>query len=793
MNTNNLKIAWRAAWKTKLFTTLNILGLAIGFAGFILAYAYINRENSYDAWNDNYENIYLVGLENGSKHSDLTPTMVAPTFADQIPEIALAGRVSYAAFEVPFISDERVYFMKSWLGADRSIAEIFQVETAGMDLSKPKEGQTVLISPPVGERLFPNETSPFEASKTIALASTQGLPQNIDGITKERPLSNLNFECIGFVDDLAAAQGFGTASLYQTYIQVKPGANIEALTAKINQVYAQHVLPKSDGLSADSKQGKLYLDALKNLHLRPQHGSTTGYYMVLALGVLSVLILVLACINFANLMIVQAQQRAKEIGVKKIFGVSRKALARQFLFEVFIQCLIAAFIALFFVLITWNTMRTYFQYDFAAFEFSKIILLQLGVALFSTTLFSGLYPALMLSGYRPVAILKGNFQSSHKTTVLRNGLLTFQFVIAFIFISTMLIVGRQLDYINHSDKGFSTDQVLYVKNMALYNSPEDFDEVRTRLKSYPGVQYAAVSSNVPGGNTPKQYEFLLADKAFRLDHIAVDGEYFETLDMTLLAGRLFQDASGADTSNIIINRAAAKVMGIKEPIGKTILRGETSYRVIGLVQDSKMEGFEQAVRPTVYTPNAMGNFPEGVPKVEILIKLSSGRVQNTLQVLQENWHTINPKDGELFNYEFLDQKYAHLHADQEKLKNAFTAFAYLILLVALIGLFAMSAYAINLREKEVGIRKVLGADIRQIIILLNKPFIRLVAVAILIATPIAWWGANQWLNTFAYRIELSWWIFVIAAAFALTLAFITVSYQTIKAAFINPVKTLKNE
>lgn len=793
MNINHLKIALRAAGKSKLFTFLNIFGLAIGFAGFILAYAYINRERSYDAWNSNYENIYLIGNEQEGSFSDLTPAGLSPVLQEKLPEIALAGRITQFAYECAFISDNDIFFVKRWLTADKSIARIFQMEAAGYSIAASNAPQVGIFSKEVGRKLFPNETGPIAEPKMVALVNeSSGFYEQVHAIGDNSRLSNIQYDYVAFKDDVAETAGNGNVPSYQTYIQVKPGTDIRALTTKINQIYQGEVLgtaPKDQRIST----GSLYLDPLKNLHLHPKHGSATAYHMVIALGSLSIIILVLACVNFANMMMVQAQQRAREIGVKKLFGVSRARLTRQFMTEVFLQCLLAAALATLLVYLSWGAMKTYFQYDFDRFQFNQTILFQLGMAVLATTLISGLYPAIILSGFRPVAVLNGRFQTSHKTATLRHALLTFQFVIAFLFISSMLVINRQLDYMKNSDKGFSVDQVLYVKNMAWYNDTKDFETVRTALKSHPGVRYATVASNVPGGNAPKSYAFQYQAKETTLDHIAVDLEYFETLDITTLAGRSFSHISSRDTSQIILNTSAAKAMGIIDPIGQVITQGERPYHIIALVEDSKMGGFEQLVRPTVYTLDPIGTLPTGVFKVEILIKLASDRVQNTLKALQANWATINPKDGQHFNYEFLDQKFAHSFADQEKLKNAFTAFSYLILLVALIGLFAMSAYAIHIRQKEIGIRKVLGADVKQIFLLLNKPFIRLVTMAIAIAAPIAWWASSKWLHTFAYRIELSWWIFLIGAGIALSLAVLTVCYQAIRAALANPVESLRDE
>ena len=796
MNTNNLKIAWRAAWKSKLFTVLNVLGLAIGFAGFILAYAYINRENSYDAWNPHYDNIYLIGLEEKGNASDLTPAALAPAVKTALPEVELVGRVARAPFETPFISNDDMFYIKHWLGADRSIAEIFDIEVSGLSLNTSHEGQIGLFSPEVGRALFPREQAKaFAQPKPVNLLNEQsGFTENIHGISKPHLLSNFEFDYIALTEDIAAGRRDGDTPVYQTYIQVKSGTDAKLLASKINSLYQNDIAKEKETTNSSRAESQVYLDPLKNLHLRPKHGSNIAYKITITLGVLSAVILLLACINFANLMIVQAQKRSKEIGLKKVFGVSRKRLALQFLSEVFVQCLLAAGIAGFLIVLIWNTMNRFYGYDLSTFDFNQTILAQLSVAVLFTTLLSGLYPAIILSGYNPLHIIKGSLRSGQKSAAFRTGLLAFQFIIAFVFISSMFVINRQMTFIKKSDRGFKVDQVVHIKSTSIFDKPAMFTEVRNKMKSIPGILDVTVTTNTPGGLPPKEEEFNYLNKTYALNHIGVDFEYFETLGMKVQEGRIFSSQYQSDTTDaIILNETAAKTIGLTAPLGETISICDNSYKIIGVVKDSKMQGFEQLVKPAAYTLQSNCGMPSHPPKYEILAKMEAGKVRSALTELEKQWPAINKKDGKYFLYDFVDQKYAALYAKQEQLQQAFTAFTYLVMLVALIGLFSMSAYSISLREKEVGIRKVLGANAQQILFLLNKPFIKIVLIAILIATPIAWWGANMWLNTFAYRIDLSWWIFVVGALFTLILAFITVSYQALKASVVNPVNSLRDE
>lgn len=796
MNTNNLKIAWRTAWKSKLFTLLNILGLAIGFAGFILAYAYIHRENSYDRWNPNYDNIYLIGLINKDNLSDLTPAALAPALKAAVPEIESAGRVARAPFEIPFISENDMFYIKNWLGADRTIADIFAIQLEGLSITNSPEKSIGLLSAEVGKKLFPNEKqAAFKAPKIVSLMNEQsGFTENIHGISKPRLLSNFEYDYIAFKEDIAQGKGDGDNNVYQTYILVRPGTRIEELTAKINTIYHNTIAKQREIKGSIRAEANIYLDPLKNLHLRPRIGSDTGYKIVWALGVLSSVILLLACMNFANLMLVQAQRRFKEIGMKKVFGVTRKRLALQFLLEVFAQCLIAAVIACLLISISWNTMITFFRYDFSSFDFNMSVIGQLGTAVLLATLLSGIYPAYILSGYHPINIIKGQFHNGQRAFSLRSALLMFQFIIAFIFISAMLVINKQMNYMEKSDKGFSVDQVVHIKNLTLFNKPAQFASIRNQMKAIPGIEEVTVVTNYPGGPAPSNEAFTYSDKTYSLDHVGVDFDYFETLGMNLLSGRTFSSSLLSDTTqSIVVNESAARRLGIKQPNGEKISVCDQTYTIIGIVKDSKMQGFEQLIKPTAYTLQTKCGYPNHPFKCDILVKVNRHSIRSTMETLEKQWPSINKLDGKYLIYDFLDQQYAALYAKQEQLRQAFTAFSTLVMIVALLGLFSMSAFTISLREKEVSIRRVLGANTRQLFLLLNKPFLQLIGMAILVATPLAWWCTSQWLDGFAYRIHLSWHIFAVGAVLTLLLASITISYQAIKVSIVNPADTLKDE
>lgn len=791
MEIHLFKTAWRNLVRSKAFGLLNMTGLGLGFAGFILSYQYINRERSYDAWNPAYEDIYLVGSEYEGKRSGEVAGALAPAIQAGIPEVVYAGRVNQAPFEVPFITDRGVFHVKKWIGADLQVAKMFGIQTkegTPEASGKPKLG---ILSAEAGKVLY------YDRLYTDGLMMThreKGMPMQVDDIAREMPGPSLiSFDFLNLARDLA--DGFGGVQNMppvMTFIQLKPGADPEAVARKINGLYRGEVSKLYSVAPRVAQHTSLYLDPLRNLHLRPLHGSNTGYIVVLVIGILSSVILLLAAINYTNLMVTQANKRAKEIGLKKIFGVSRSRLAFHFWMEILVQCLLAAFIGWVLVRLGGSAVQKWLGDDPGSHSGGAALIWQLALAALGTALVSGVYPAIVLSGYRPVRILRGNFQTGREGTRLRHGLLAFQFLIAIVFLSSMFLVRKQLDFMRHSDKGFDPGQVVYIKNLVTFGAQAplaSFEPVRNRLKTIPGVEYATVATSVPGGALPAPATAEYRDARYDIDHIGIDYEYFETMGMELLAGRLFPDRFPADSADgVVINEAAMKALNIREVAGQRIRCCNTDLRLVGVVRDARIQGFDEAVAPTAYTIRSLCK-----PfKTEILVKIKEGQTQSTLAAMEKEWEQIIAF-GDYFRYEFVDEKYAALFREQARLESAVSMFAVLAMIVAMMGLFSMSAHSIRVREKEMTIRKVLGASVRQVFVQLNKPFFRIFVLANLVAIPIVYILAQRWLSQFVYRIEIEWWIFAAAGLAAALTALLTVSWQAGKAALVNPVEGLRNE
>jgi putative ABC transport system permease protein len=547
---------------------------------------------------------------------------------------------------------------------------------------------------------------------------------------------------------------------------------------------------KNDNKTIDELKGiSTFLDPLSNQHLRPKAGNDAPYKILIALSVLGILILVIACINFTNLSIAQAAKRAKEVGIKKVMGAYRSQLTVQFLTEIFIQCFVATILALILAELVLPNFNKLFHVNLLIWHIDNDLFWQLPSILCLITIIAGIYPALVLSGFKPALVLKGNFSTSKQSSWLRNGLLVFQFSIAVIFIIGLFIINAQLKYMHNQDLGFTANQVVYIKNLSLFNKPDKFKPVRDKILKIPGIKSATVATFIPGGQNGLNSYTANGLKA-NIDFVDVDFDYLKTLDIKLKEGRFFSDEFKTDTVNAaVINESAVAKYGIKNPIGETIRGCNIDYKIIGVIKDFKTLGFESPVQPTIY---AIKN-PCGSYKTQIMLKIAENRMADVLAALKAQWPQINPLDGEDFRYEFLDELYGKLFKKQEQLQSVFFAAALLTIFIAILGLFAFAKYITTGRIKEIAVRKILGASNVQIFKLINSSFFIMVIIANIVSWPLAYILTKKWLETFAYRIDLPLFPFMLSAAITILLTIITVSIQANSAVKANPVDALKYE
>jgi putative ABC transport system permease protein len=793
---NYFKTAWRNLSKSRVHSAVNILGLAAGLSGFIIILLYLNFELSYDKWSPELKKIYKVSLRSETDILPQTPAPLASFLADRYPD-AEAGTSLQAAGDIEILlaaNDKKIY-QKGMVMVDSSFLKVFPyILTEGDAATALDPPNAVILSQALVRKLF-GDVNPIGKS-VRAYNAIDGV---VTGIMREPAgPSHLNAQIL-MRDPNEKQNKFWENYSYQTYIRLKQPVPDAKLEDGINRLYYNERLKQADqSFEAYKKAGQptaLFTDAVPDIHNFPKHGAS-NFTTVSILLVLAVLLLLAGAINFSNLAIARSMERAKEVGVRKVLGSGRRQIIFQFMSETTLQCMmalciagLAVYIALPYVNRLFNITLSFWRQDTALSLGLQIILCLLFVILLS-----GLYPALFLSRFTAAKVLKGDYSGGKKNRSLRNGLIVVQFMVSAFFITATLVISSQMHYMQTRDKGFSGAQVIRIE-AAQKTREAGFDGVKNTLLAIPGVSYVAKTTEVPGDRVADTttYGFKYAGKEYRMASVKVSTDYFKTLQIELLQGRLFtSEYADQHTRTAVINETAARKINRPDPIGKIIFFPECDsvpVQIIGIVKDFNTQGFESAVKPAVYT---IGNnacmYQSGGA---LLVKINSSHMQQPVAAIEQAWKTIEPDFPT--RYSFLDDRYQQLFLSHLRLQKVITFFAVIAILISVMGLFALTLFFTKQRTKEIGVRKVLGATVTHLAALLGKEFICLVLLAILIITPVAWWVMNQWLQTFAYRINISWWLFAIAGLTVLLIAAVTVSFQAIKAAIANPVKSLRTE
>ena len=787
----NLKISLRNLWRDKGITAINVGGFAIALAAFILVMMYATYETSFDKENPKYDHIYIVGVTYPEFKTNYVAAPLAVAIKQNFPEVELAGLVQQSSFELSIKNGNNTLFTRKLLAVDYNAAKILNINPNG-GLVRPSGNieRLTYLSTESMKTLFPNKKD--NKPEIVGFgASNSGITGKIAGSIKTNQHSNFNFEGVSIANELGTGSNYGMND-YNIYLQLKPEANAVNLEQKITELYKSELLKSKK--TAEIKGVSIFLDPLSNIHLKPKAGNDAAYQILVALSTLGIVILVIACINFTNLSIAQAAKRAKEVGVKKVMGAFRFQLTTQFLVEIFMQCFAATVLALILAELVLPSFNNLFQVQLSIWHLDNGLFWQLPLILGVITFIAGIYPSIVLSGFKPALVLKGNFSTSRQSYWLRNGLLIFQFSIAVVFIISLFTINSQLKYMQSQDVGFKADQVVYIKNITLFNKPAkmgsvNFELVREKMLKIPGIKSATVATYIPGGTNGINSYSANGMKA-NIDFVNVEFDYFETLNIKLKEGRFFSNSFKTDTVNsAVINESAVAKYGIKNPIGQTITGSGIEYKIVGVIKDFKSQGFETAVQPTIYTIND----PYVDYKTQIMVKIEENRIAEALAALKSQWSQINPKDGEDFRYEFLDELYGKLFKKQEQLQSVFFAAALLNIFIAVLGLFAFAKYITNGRIKEIAVRKILGANDLQIFKLINTSFFVMVLIANLISWPLAYILSKIWLATFAYRIDMPLLPFVLSALITILLTVVTVTIQARKAVKANPVDALKYE
>ncbi|MFD2935903.1 ABC transporter permease [Spirosoma flavum] len=803
---NYIKIAWRNLVRNRAFSAINIIGLALGLATCLLISLFILDELSYDRFNEKAGRMVRVifrGTMQGGKMNEAhVMPPVAQTLKADYPEVLEATRLRMGG--APLITvGNKTFRDASMVFADSNFFQVFTLPLLQGDaktaLARPN---TAVITQEMARKYFGTEDA---IGKVLTLKGSTTTYQ-ITGVIDRVPV-NAHFHFDIFVSMAsfpdAKAPSWLTSEFF-TYLVLPKGYDYRQLEAKLPQVVEKYMGPQfqqSMGMSLAQfrKKGNdigLYLQPLTDIHLRSTFAydlSTNGdIQYIYIFGAIALFMLLIACINFMNLSTAGAAKRAKEVGIRKVLGSVKMALTNQFLVESLLLTAIALLLAIGLVYLTLP-----FFNDLAGKElrlnFMANIWLLPGLLLFGLLvgILAGSYPAFFLSSFKPIAVLKGRFTSSKNSIGLRSGLVVFQFFISITLMVGTTVVYRQLSYIQNKKLGYDKDQVLVLPETWLLGKKEDV--FRSQIMQDPRVVNVSTSGYLPAGPSNNNNFMIYPEanstqlvKTLRYD---VDYNYIPTLGMQLAAGRNFSKEYGTDSSGVILNETAAKTLGwTSSALGHTITNtnnegNKGTYRVIGVVKDFHFKSMHERISPLIMV---LGH-TEGA----VIVKVKTKDITGLLASLKTQWNQLAADSP--FVYSFLDDRFNDTYKAEQKIGRILGIFAGLTIFVACLGLFGLATFTAEQRTKEIGVRKVLGASIVSIVALLSKDFLKPVSVAIAIALPIAWYVMNRWLQDFAYRIDIAWWMFALVGGLAVSIALLTVSFQSIKAALMNPVKSLRSE
>ncbi|MCX2741643.1 ABC transporter permease [Pontibacter anaerobius] len=802
MFNNYLKIAVRNLLRNKVYSAINILGLAIGIASCILIFLYVQDELSYENHFSKSGRITrIVGEVIFEGHKDefaVTPPALAPAvsrFSDieAVTQFNRAGKQTIWYNNQTFTDEDLVF-------ADSVFFKVFDYELlAGNPATALIAPHTIVLTEEMAEKIFGGVE---QAMGEVLQFSRDSY--TVTGVYRNLGHSHLNVSGLlskATIDARTSAEERNTQWFNlnnYTYVLLQNEEQIASLQAQVDDLTQNHVNPwiKENKLNA---QMKFIVQPLKDIHFDTRYmhsiSSSGNISYVYIFGAVAVFLLLIASINYMNLATARSAKRAKEVGLRKVVGADRSQIIRQFLGESVLLTLIAVLLALALVQIFIPSFNNLTEKNFSSDFFLQwdFLLVILAIVLLVGVV-AGSYPAFFLSGFKPADVLKSDKQPRGGSATLRRALVVLQFSISLIMIIGTIVVFTQMHFLKSADLGFNKEQVMVIDVPGGDSTlVQRLPVIKQKLLQNPNVLQVSNSYSIPAEPTNRTLLLMEQDGKMvekTMDIIAVDYDFISLMGMEIKEGRNFsRDMKTDEKSGIIINEAAAKWLGWSEPIGKKVGTGEnrvgdSSTRIIGVVKDFHMSSLHTDVQPLAITlaPESPGY---------LLARISPENQAATISFVEEQWRMFDQRHP--MEYFFMDEFFDRQYRAEEKMLTVFGYFAGLTILIACLGLFGLASFTAEQRTKEIGIRKVLGSTTGNIVLLLSKDFALLVAIAIMLATPVAWYGMSQWLQDFAYRIDLSWWIFALAGLLALVIALATVSFQAVKAALLDPVKAIRTQ
>ncbi len=815
---NYLKIAIRSLKKQKEYAVINITGLSIGMAVCMLITLFVTDELSYDNFHKNGDNIYRMALERMYPDHSTFYAVIPHSFAEVLPvdyaevEATCRVNVNNANIVVRYEDkngNEKVFEESNFYHADSNFYSFFSYNLINGNkeeaLLKPA---SLTISSTAAKKYFGNE-DPIGKVLETDLGE-----YSVTGVFEDMPEnSHIQCELLGSFNSLPFAENLNyMAFSAATYLQLQPEASAIGLEAKLPAMVENYAAAQvEDRLKIsfkayqDAGNGyRYFLQPLQDIHLKSNlegeldtNGNLSYVYIFISIAVF---ILIIASINFMNLATAKSAERAKEVGIRKVMGSNKRQLIRQFLSESVVISGISLLVALVIVTIALPYFNQLFDKSIHLNLFSSTYTIPL-LIIFTVMvgLVAGIYPAFVLSAYNPVSVLKGKLINSARGSWLRSGLVIFQFFISIILISGILAIYNQMNFLQQKNLGYEKDQVLIIDRAAALG--QQWEVFNKEVSNLPGVKNIGHTSATPGAPSafffgiqfqPKGSSEVLTTKG-----MVVDDQFIDVLKLEIVAGRGFSPDID-DSLSVILNESAATTLGIGNPIGAQITNKTNNpfangpanvvYTIVGIVKDFNFQSLRDHISPLALLNPGFEN-PVGFGSVAVKIKGTN--LKETIAAIEQKWSSIS--GNEPFNYSFLDDDVNANYIAEQNSGRLLSIFTGLAILIACIGLFGLAAFIGQQRTKEIGIRKTLGATTTELVIMLSNDFTKLVALAILIAIPVSWYLINEWLQNFAYSTTISAWIFVIAGGSALVIALLTVSYQAIKSAIVNPIKSLKSE
>jgi predicted permease len=786
---NNFKIAWRNLVKDRQFTILNLIGLSAGLACTIFIYLWVSDELSFDKFNEKDSQLYQLMEYRKSPElstvSDESCGLLSEVLRQQRPEIEYAAAVAPPEWFQKFtltVGEKNIKGNGQYVGQD--YFNIFSFKLLDGNKSQVlADKNSIVISETLAKKLF--GTTENLIGKMIRFQHETDFA--VSGVFEDLPRhSSQQFDFALSFEYYADKQSW-VKNWYATgphnFVILKKGTDIDAFNKKIAKVVTEN----SNNTFRTVFAMKFSDNYLQNVF---DHGARTGGRIeyVRLFSLIAVFILAIACINFMNLSTAKASRRLKEVGIKKVVGAGRRQLIFQFLGESLLLTFAAVVFAVLIVIALLPQFNLITGKQIIFYPEPKLIAGLLIITLF-TGLLSGSYPALYLSGFNPIKILKGKLRNSTAEILARKGLVVFQFSLSVILIVGVLVVYKQMRYIQSTKPGYNKDNIVrFDSEGKIQTNEQSFVD---GLKKIPGVVNASFTFNNMVGRNYGTYGLDWEGKdphaSIYFEGMGGGDDFIETMEMEMVAGRAFSKDFGDEKSKIIINEAAAEIMHLKDPVGKNIKLFDSSRQIIGVVKNFHFQSFHETVKPLYMTKLQ----PDRNPWLKIMVRIKAGQEKETVDLIRKYYESYNP--GFLFDFGFLDQAYQKQYEAETKVALLSRYFAGLAILISCLGLFGLVAFTAQRRQKEIGIRKVVGARVSDIVSMLSFDFLKLVSIAVLVAFPVSWLAMNAWLNGFAYRINIGAMVFVLAAASILFITILTISYQAIRSAVANPVRSLRTE